>query len=1095
MNGRRFISAILVLSFLATAVFLCITPTGANTAPRTGPRTLQGFTESSQGLPKNIEYVTIGVGRFNNDNQPDIAAGILSWMHANYGMDTWTNNNGAQSWTKQDTGLPTTGGYAQIAVGDLNGDGFDEIVAPHENAWSAGGTTGIAVYKSNGAANPTFSAMTSPTASGAWGCAALGDADKDGHLDVAASGETAGVKYWKGNGGTAWTDTSTGLPTTGQYYGVTFGDMNKDSNLDIIAAGNGAGLKVYLGNGGTSWSAATGTSLPGGQYLGVNISDVDNDGNPDIVVGGYQGGIEVWTGNGGSGGLSFTEESTNLVTSGFYGMVAVGDVDQDGNKDIWAGEAYGGGMKLYLGNGGSGGSCSWTSYTIDIPTSGPYTGALMVDVNQDGALDLIASDSGLNSGGSVGVRVFLSKIGNAPPIPRAGTDQTVLVGTTVHLDASNSSDVDGKVAGYKWNITSAPVGSTSTFNDSTVKTPTLLAQKIGYYALTLAVKDDKGKWGKWEAKVNITSNPWPNKRPVAEAGPDQNVKIFVKVQLNGSASWDDAKITAYKWNITLKPTQANLTLDNDKIVNPTFTPDYMGDYKFTLTVKDINNTWSKDDPVKVTVTPFGSGPPTANAGQPVTIELGQAAMLNGTASMDSKKVVLYHWTVTYQPPGSQLTVQDLPVQNITPTMEGSYDFSLMVKNSDNLWSLEPSTVRVTVVPRNLPPVVKLDKPADTTIFLSTDVVDFDGSASTDPEGHDLTFLWTSDKDGQLGTIATFSKNLSVGQHMITLAVTDDHHQTSKVSVNIEVKLDTLPTAKFTAKPLLLLKGEKVSFDGTASGDKEGPLAGYEFDFGDKTTLTWGTSPTVSHIYTSAGTYKTTLLVKDRKGQVGLASDPVTITVGERPNAAVTASLANVKVSKPVTLSANGSSDPDGKVVAYYFDYGDKTNSGWVNDSSVTKTYATAGSYTVTLKVKDELGFESVNSATVGVLVTKPETPATNGLGAMLLPILLIIIVVIVVVVLLVVLMKRKGKAAAQQAPAQVDLIQQPPPPSAYAGQDQTPPPPAYPQQYYPYDQSGQPPAQNYPYDQSGQPPAQNYPYDQSGQPPAQYYQGPGQQQQ
>ena len=1080
MNGPRYICAIVLLAILSTALLPCIPLAGAHDTQRASSRTLQGFTEASQGLPKNIEYAVPGVGKFNNDNYPDIVSGILSWMHATYGMDAWVNNNGAQSWTLKDTGLPTTGGYGELAVGDLNSDGFDEIVAPHENAWSGGGANGIKVYKSDGAASPTFSAMTSPTASGEWECAALGDIDKDGDLDLAASSGSAGVKVWKGNGGTTWTDTSTGLPTSGQYYGVAFGDMNKDGNLDLVAAGNGGGLRVYTGNGGTSWSLAS-AGLPGGQYLGINISDVDNDGNPDIVAGLYSTGIEVWTGNGGSGGLAFTEESTSLPTTGFYSMMAVGDVDMDGNKDIWAGEAYGGGTRLYLGNGGASGSCSWTRYSQDLPANGPYTGAIMADFDLDGDLDLLASDSGSNSGGSVGVRVFLAKVANGPPVARAGVDQTVPIGTIVHLDASNSTDKDGAIAAFQWNMTAAPTGNTAQLNSTTVKSPWFEAQKIGKYTFTLAVRDDKTKWGLGEAMVNVTVIPLPNKRPIADAGLDKDATIFTKVQLNGSASWDDAQITAYKWNTTQKPSQTNVTLDNDKIVNPSFTPDYIGLYKFTLTVKDVNNTWAKDDAITITVKPAGSGLPIANAGPDMTIELGHSVTLNAMASTDDQKIVVYHWSVASEPPGSYITVQDVAIQNITPQFEGPYDMSLTVKDNDNLWSLQPDQMRITVLPKNLPPVSQIDSPQDGAVFLSTDIVSFDGSGSSDPEGKDITMRWASDRDGDLGALPTFTKNLTIGKHILTLSVKDDHNQTVTASVSIEVKLDTLPTAVLTAKPTIILKGETVKFDGTGSTDKEGAVEELLFDFGDASTATWGQAKTASHVYAKAGHYNATLRAKDAKSQIGPASAPILITVAERPTAAITASLVTVDVTKVVTFSASNSSDPDGKVVSYYFDFGDNTNSGWVSEPTATKTYATAGQYSVSVKVKDDLGYESINSASVNVLAVKPKKPSTNNLGAMMLPLLLVVVVVVIIVVLIVVMKMRKGKAAAAQAPTQVDLVQQQP--TTY------PAPPPAPQPGYDPNQYQQPPQQQYPQGQY-----QNPPYDPAAQqPPQQYYQGPGQQ--
>ena len=45
-----------------------------------------------------------------------------------------------------------------------------------------------------------------------------------------------------------WVQASTGLPTSGTYFGVAFGDVNNDGKLDIVAASDGSGVGVYLGD-------------------------------------------------------------------------------------------------------------------------------------------------------------------------------------------------------------------------------------------------------------------------------------------------------------------------------------------------------------------------------------------------------------------------------------------------------------------------------------------------------------------------------------------------------------------------------------------------------------------------------------------------------------------------------------------------------------------------------------------------------------------------------------------------------------------------------------------------------------------------------
>jgi PKD repeat protein len=91
-----------------------------------------------------------------------------------------------------------------------------------------------------------------------------------------------------------------------------------------------------------------------------------------------------------------------------------------------------------------------------------------------------------------------------------------------------------------------------------------------------------------------------------------------------------------------------------------------------------------------------------------------------------------------------------------------------------------------------------------------------------------------------------------------------------------------PKASFTA-PLTAKTGEAVSFDASASSDSDGTIAKYEWDLDGNGTFetSTGTTPTVSHTYASGGSVVVGLRVTDNEGATGTTTRTLTVE-GESP---------------------------------------------------------------------------------------------------------------------------------------------------------------------------------------------------------------------
>ncbi|HEX7120193.1 MAG TPA: PKD domain-containing protein [Longimicrobiales bacterium] len=80
-------------------------------------------------------------------------------------------------------------------------------------------------------------------------------------------------------------------------------------------------------------------------------------------------------------------------------------------------------------------------------------------------------------------------IENDAPIADAGGDQEVVVGATVTLDGSGSSDPDGDAITYAWSLVSTPSGSAATLSGATASAPSFVADVAGTYTVELSVSD------------------------------------------------------------------------------------------------------------------------------------------------------------------------------------------------------------------------------------------------------------------------------------------------------------------------------------------------------------------------------------------------------------------------------------------------------------------------------------------------------------------------------------------------------------------------------------------------------------------------------
>ena len=145
-----------------------------------------------------------------------------------------------------------------------------------------------------------------------------------------------------------------------------------------------------------------------------------------------------------------------------------------------------------------------------------------------------------------------------------------------------------------------------------------------------------------------------------------------------------------------------------------------------------------------------------------------------------------------------------------------------------------------------------------------------------------------------------------------------------------------------------VEGDSIQFMASGNNPKG---AKFLWDFGDSTG---SSGKNVKHTYTEEGTYTVTLTVIDESSRIGVAKKEVEILYrNQAPVASLEATYGGigqqVKVNSIAFFDGGASSDPDGDVLEFEWDFGDGAKSTLLRPNH---EYTSTGNYTVTLTVTD-----------------------------------------------------------------------------------------------------------------------------------------------
>ena len=257
------------------------------------------------------------------------------------------------------------------------------------------------------------------------------DYDNDGYLDIylinarrqtaEANGELPTNVLYRNNGNGTFTDvtSSAGVGDTGYGVGATTGDYDNDGDIDIYVTNFGTNV-LYRNNGDATFTDIAQTANVADTKWGTScaFAELDNDGFLELYITNYadyspitdkpcdRQGISVYCGprsyppqtdslyhNNGDG--TFTEQQGFANVPAAHGLgVAIGDIDNDGDADIYVANDQG--FNYLFQNRGDGtfeeiGLLAGVSCS-DTGKEEAGMGAALADYDNDGRLDATVSN-------------------------------------------------------------------------------------------------------------------------------------------------------------------------------------------------------------------------------------------------------------------------------------------------------------------------------------------------------------------------------------------------------------------------------------------------------------------------------------------------------------------------------------------------------------------------------------------------------------------------------------------------------------------------------------------------------------------------------
>lgn len=390
--------------------------------------------------------------------------------------------------------------------------------------------------------------------------------------------------------------------------------------------------------------------------------------------------------------------------------------------------------------------------------------------------------------------------------------------------------------------------------------------------------------------VKITSEPYTNQTPAADAGTDQTVSTGATVQLDGTGSSDpDGNIVKFIWT---QISGSEVVLQNRKTATSIFAAETGGEFEFRLRVEDDRGAVKTD---KVLVTAESENlPPVANAGPDFeSVENSDLYLRQASGSDPDGTIANYHWEQI----SGQVAVSISSPDSARPTVilslvDDDTEVVLRLTVTDDKGATGTDEVRISIL-EHMPPVAVAGP--DQVVVAGAGVV-LDGGGSYTQPGNSLKPLFRWKQVSGPEALIRYGRDhrwiqvtpKNAGDILVfELAVTDrfgvDGTDTVQIRTIAPGSGDSLPPIADAGQDHVSPVVDYLLLDASASHDPDGAIVDYQWEMlsGPKALYVRNDeNPLNNYADITGGIYEMRLTVTDNTGAT--ATDEVTITVPANP---------------------------------------------------------------------------------------------------------------------------------------------------------------------------------------------------------------------